>query len=74
MAIAFGVLLWSAANRWKVGGLLGLVIAMIAGFSLGQLHIVSAILLNTALFSPYLFLPLPYGPKPIDCLQLRLWF
>ena len=42
MAIAFGVLLWSAANRWKVGGLLGLVVAMIAGFSLGQLHIVSA--------------------------------
>ena len=42
MAIAFGVLLWSAANRWKVGGLLGLVIAMIAGFSLGQLHMVSA--------------------------------
>ena len=42
MAIAFGVLLWSAANRWKVGGLLGLVIAMIAGFSLGQLHVVSA--------------------------------
>lgn len=38
MAIAFGVLLWSAANRWKVGGLLGLVVAMIAGFSLGQLH------------------------------------
>ncbi len=41
MAIAFGVLLWSTANRWKVGGLLGLVVAMIAGFSLGQLHMVS---------------------------------
>jgi urease accessory protein len=31
MAIAFGVLLWSAANRWKVGGLLGLVALHLLG-------------------------------------------
>ena len=42
MAIAFGVLLWSATTRWKLAGLVGLVIAMVSGFALGQLNIFSA--------------------------------
>lgn len=36
MAIAFGVLLWTATQRWKVVGFFGLAVAMIAGFVLGQ--------------------------------------
>lgn len=36
MAIAFGVLLWTATQRWKVAGFFGLASAMIAGFVLGQ--------------------------------------
>lgn len=39
MAIAFGVLLWSATQRWKVAGFFGLAAAMIAGFVLGQLQV-----------------------------------
>lgn len=42
MAMAFGVLLWSATTRWKFAGLIGLVIAMVGGFVLGQLNIFSA--------------------------------
>ncbi|MHA3892501.1 HupE/UreJ family protein [Acinetobacter sp. GXMZU3951] len=42
MAMAFGVLLWSATTRWKFAGLAGLVIAMVSGFALGQLNIFSA--------------------------------
>lgn len=39
MAVAFGVLLWTASQRWKVAGFLGLSAAMIAGFVLGQQQI-----------------------------------
>ncbi|TCB77227.1 HupE/UreJ family protein [Acinetobacter sp. ANC 4173] len=42
MAIAFGVLLWSATTRWKLAGLVGLMIAMVSGFALGQLNIFSS--------------------------------
>lgn len=42
MAIAFGVLLWTATQRWKMAGLFGLAVAMIGGFALGHLHLISA--------------------------------
>lgn len=42
MAIAFGVLLWTATQRWKMAGLLGLTVAMIGGFTLGHFHLISA--------------------------------
>ncbi|WP_335968934.1 HupE/UreJ family protein [Acinetobacter bereziniae] len=36
MAIAFGVLMWTANQRWKLFGLIGLAIAMVAGFMIGS--------------------------------------
>ncbi len=42
MALAFGVLIWTGYQRWKVLGCIGLIIAMIAGFMLGTQHILSA--------------------------------
>ncbi|WP_434533817.1 HupE/UreJ family protein [Acinetobacter pragensis] len=39
MAIAFGVLLWKATQRWKVAGFFGMAVAMITGFILGQQQI-----------------------------------
>ncbi|WP_326519628.1 HupE/UreJ family protein [Acinetobacter sp. CAAS 2-6] len=45
MAIALGVLLWTATQRWKMAGLLALATAMIGGFALGHLQLISA---NTA--------------------------
>ena len=44
MAIAFGVLLWTATQRWKVAGFFGLAAAMIAGFVLGQQQILANVL------------------------------
>ncbi len=35
MAIAFGVLMWTANQRWKIAGLVGLAAALAAGFALG---------------------------------------
>lgn len=39
MALALGVLLWTATKRWKMVGVLGLAAAMLFGFVLGQQHI-----------------------------------
>ena len=36
MAIAFGVLMWSAKQRWKLFGLFGLATAMVIGFAVGS--------------------------------------
>lgn len=44
MAVAFGVLLWTATQRWKIAGFLGLATAMIAGFVLGQQQILPNVL------------------------------
>lgn len=35
MAISFGVLMWTVSKQWKVLGALGLVTALVIGFSLG---------------------------------------
>jgi urease accessory protein len=35
MAIAFGVLMWTANQRWKLAGAAGLAAAMVAGFMIG---------------------------------------
>ena len=35
MAISFGVLMWTVSRQWKVLGALGLVTALVVGFSLG---------------------------------------
>ena len=42
MAISFGVLMWSVAKQWKVVGALGLMTALVVGFNVGAMHLVSA--------------------------------
>lgn len=42
MALAFGVLLWSAAKQWKVAGVITLSITLIVGFSIGAQGLVPA--------------------------------
>lgn len=36
MAVAFGILLWSATKRWQLFGMMGLATAMVLGFILGS--------------------------------------
>lgn len=36
MAIALGVLMWTANQRWKLLGLIGLALAMVGGFMIGS--------------------------------------
>ena len=36
MAIAFGVLMWTANQRWKLFGVAGLAVAMVVGFAIGS--------------------------------------
>lgn len=38
MAVALGVLFYSAVKRWQVAGLVSLVVALVVGFSLGAAH------------------------------------
>jgi urease accessory protein len=35
MALAFGVLMWTATQRWKITGAISLVLALVIGFVLG---------------------------------------
>ncbi|NUG51159.1 HupE/UreJ family protein [Acinetobacter lactucae] len=35
MALAFGVLLWSAAKQWKIAGIIALSITLVVGFLVG---------------------------------------
>jgi len=47
MALAFGVLIWTAHQRWKWAGLFGLSAAMIVGFMIGaQFNLATAIAEN----------------------------
>jgi len=42
MALAFGVLLWSAAKQWKIAGVVTLSITLIVGFLIGAQGLVPA--------------------------------
>ncbi|WP_312966413.1 HupE/UreJ family protein [Acinetobacter gerneri] len=42
MAFALGVLLYSSAQRWKMFGLLGMIVALSIGFIIGQSHLIPA--------------------------------
>lgn len=42
MALAFGVLLWSAAKQWKIAGIITLSVTLIVGFLIGAQGLVPA--------------------------------
>lgn len=42
MALAFGVLLWSAAKQWKIAGVMTLSVTLIIGFLIGAQGLVPA--------------------------------
>lgn len=42
MALAFGVLLWSAAKQWKIAGVITLSVTLIVGFLVGAQGLVAA--------------------------------
>ncbi|MDC4459554.1 HupE/UreJ family protein, partial [Acinetobacter baumannii] len=42
MALALGVLLWSAARQWKILGMASMATALVFGFVLGQQQLFSS--------------------------------
>ena len=56
MAIAFGVLMWTANQRWKLFGLGGLVIAMIFGFMVGSQGVISTSLAELGIIASLVLL------------------
>ncbi|MGR2826491.1 HupE/UreJ family protein [Acinetobacter sp. 1124_18A] len=42
MALAFGVLLWSAAKQWKIAGVMTLSVTLVVGFLIGAQGLVPA--------------------------------
>ncbi len=63
MVIAFGVLMWTANQRWKITGLVGLAAAMIAGFMLGSEGILSTSLAESGIIASLLLLAVALWTK-----------
>ncbi|MGE8558387.1 MAG: HupE/UreJ family protein [Acinetobacter sp.] len=70
MAIAFGVLMWTANQRWKITGLLGLAAAMIAGFMLGAEGMLSTSLAESGIIASLLLVAVALWSKSNKVLPL----
>jgi len=63
MAIAFGVLMWTANQRWKITGLIGLAVAMVVGFVLGSEGLLSTSLAESAIIASLVILAVALWTK-----------
>lgn len=63
MTIAFGVLMWTANQRWKIAGLIGVAAAMIAGFVLGSQNIFPSSLAESGIIASLLLLAVALWTK-----------
>ena len=63
MAIAFGVLMWTASKRWKVLGLIGLTFAMIIGFVIGNQGIIAENIAEYGIIGSLLFMAVALWTK-----------
>ncbi|MEK5752016.1 HupE/UreJ family protein [Acinetobacter variabilis] len=63
MAIAFGVLMWTTNQRWKITGLIGLAVAMVAGFVLGSKGLLSTSLAESGIIASLVILAVALWTK-----------
>jgi len=63
MALALGVLLWSAARQWKILGMASMATALVFGFVLGQQQLFSSSLAEYGIIASLLMVTLALWSK-----------
>lgn len=70
MAIAFGVLMWTANQRWKLFGLIGLAVAMVIGFMIGSQGFIPAAVAEYGIIASLVLLAIALWTKSNQVLPI----